>query len=62
MPDVVKKPFAGCADELTVEEKLGEKAQEIIGNLPIGKAAEILTKIVVPTKVRKLEVCNDASQ
>ena len=31
---------------------MGEKAQEIIGNLPIGKAAEILTKIVAPTKVR----------
>ncbi len=32
---------------------MGEKAQEAIGELPIGKAAEILAKLVPPTKVRK---------
>ena len=35
-----------------VEEKLGEKAQEAIVNIPIGKAAEILTLIVSPTNVK----------
>ena len=38
-----------------VEEKLGNKAQGAIGNIPIGKAAEILTMLVSPTKVKNLD-------
>ena len=42
---------AGVCEPISeAEEKLGEKAQEIIGKLPVGKAAEILTRIVLPQR------------
>ncbi len=36
----------------TLEEGLGEKAQSTIGHIPFGKAAEVVTRLVQPSKVR----------